>query len=70
MFKKKKLNEVGGKEKYCVEITNRFAALEDLDAMVKLIVLCEVARCLISFYPPPPPEFISVLGHIKSEAGF
>jgi hypothetical protein len=28
-FNLKKLNEVGGKEKYCVEISNRFAALED-----------------------------------------
>jgi hypothetical protein len=27
----KKLNEVEGKEQYCVEISNRFAALEDLD---------------------------------------
>jgi hypothetical protein len=26
----KKLNEVEGKEKYCVEVSNRFAALEDL----------------------------------------
>jgi hypothetical protein len=27
----KKLNEVEGKEQYCVEISNRFAALENLD---------------------------------------
>jgi hypothetical protein len=26
----KKLNEVEGKEQYCVEISNRFAALENL----------------------------------------
>jgi hypothetical protein len=30
-FNLKKLNEVEGKEKYCVEVSNRFAALEDLD---------------------------------------
>jgi hypothetical protein len=27
----KKLNEAEGKEKYCVEVPNRFVALEDLD---------------------------------------
>jgi hypothetical protein len=31
-FSLKKLNEVKGKEKYCVEVSNRFAALEYLDA--------------------------------------
>jgi hypothetical protein len=31
-----KLNEVGGKEHYHVEISNRFAALEDLDAEVEI----------------------------------
>jgi hypothetical protein len=29
-FNLKKLNEVEGKEKYRVEVSNRFAALEDL----------------------------------------
>jgi uncharacterized metal-binding protein YceD (DUF177 family) len=29
-FNLKKLNEVEGKEKHCVEISNRFAALENL----------------------------------------
>jgi hypothetical protein len=33
-FNLKKLNEVEGKEKYRVEVSNRFAALEDLDAEV------------------------------------
>jgi hypothetical protein len=32
MFFLEKLNEVEGKEKYRVEVSNRFAALEDLDA--------------------------------------
>jgi hypothetical protein len=31
-FNLKKLNEVGGKGKYCVEVSNRFVVLEDLDA--------------------------------------
>jgi hypothetical protein len=30
-FNLMKLNEVEGKEQYCVEISNRFAALENLD---------------------------------------
>jgi hypothetical protein len=30
-FNLKKLNEVEGKEQYCVVISNRFAALENLD---------------------------------------
>jgi hypothetical protein len=30
MFSLKKLNEVEGKEKYSVAVSNRFAALEDL----------------------------------------
>jgi hypothetical protein len=35
-FNLKKLNEVEGKEKYRVEISNRFAALEELDAEVEI----------------------------------
>jgi hypothetical protein len=31
----KKLNEVGGKVKYCIEFSNRFTSLEDLDAEVQ-----------------------------------
>jgi hypothetical protein len=31
MFNLKKLNEVDGKGKYCVEVSNGFAALEALD---------------------------------------
>jgi hypothetical protein len=33
-FNLKKLNDVEGKENYRVEVSNRFAALEDLDAEV------------------------------------
>jgi hypothetical protein len=35
-FNIKKLNEVEGKEQYHVEISNRFAALENLDAEVDI----------------------------------
>jgi hypothetical protein len=31
-----KLHEVEGKEKYCIDVSNRFAALEDLDAEVEI----------------------------------
>jgi hypothetical protein len=35
-FNLKKLKEVEGKEQYRVEVLNRFAALEDLDAEVEI----------------------------------
>jgi hypothetical protein len=35
-FNLKKLNEVEGKEQYHVEISNRFAALENLDTEVEI----------------------------------
>jgi hypothetical protein len=35
-FNLKKLNEIEGKEKYCAEVSNRFAALKDLDAEVDI----------------------------------
>jgi hypothetical protein len=39
-FNLKKLHEVEGKEQYCVEISNRFAALENLDAEVDINRTC------------------------------
>jgi hypothetical protein len=33
----KKLNEIGGKDQYCVEILNRFTALENLDTKVDIM---------------------------------
>jgi hypothetical protein len=36
-FNPKKLNEVEGKEKFHVEVSNRFAALEDLDALTSVM---------------------------------
>jgi hypothetical protein len=35
-FNLKKLNEVEGKEQYRVEVSNRFAALDDLDAEMEI----------------------------------
>jgi hypothetical protein len=35
-FNLKKLNEIEGKEQFHVEVSNRFVALEDLDAEVEL----------------------------------
>jgi hypothetical protein len=43
-FNLKKLNEVEGKEKYCFEVSNRFAALEDLDAEVEINTIWETIR--------------------------
>jgi hypothetical protein len=43
-FNLKKLNEVGGKEQYQVEVSNRFAALEDLDAEVEIDSAWETIR--------------------------
>jgi hypothetical protein len=37
-FNLKKLNDVERKEQFRVEVSNRFAALEDLDTEVELIV--------------------------------
>jgi hypothetical protein len=36
-FNLKKLNNVEGKEQFRVEVSNRFVALEDLDAEVQII---------------------------------
>jgi hypothetical protein len=43
-FNLKKLNEVEGKEKFRVEVSNRFASLEDLDAEVEINIAWETIR--------------------------
>jgi hypothetical protein len=48
-FNLKKLNEVEGKEQYRVEILNRFAALENLDAEVDINRAWETIRENIKF---------------------
>jgi hypothetical protein len=35
-FNLKKLNEAEGKEKYCIQVSNMLAVLEDLDAKVEI----------------------------------
>jgi hypothetical protein len=48
-FNLKKLNEVEGKEQYHVEISNRFAALENLDAAVDINRAWETIREFMNF---------------------
>jgi hypothetical protein len=43
-FSLKKFNEVEGKEQYRVEVSNRFAVLEDLNAGVKINSAWEMIR--------------------------
>jgi hypothetical protein len=43
-FNLKKLNEVGGKEQFRVEVSNRFEALEDLDTEVEINSAWEMVR--------------------------
>jgi hypothetical protein len=43
-FNLKKLNDVEGKEQFRVEVSNRFAALEDLEAEVHINSACEAIR--------------------------
>jgi hypothetical protein len=43
-FSLKKLNKVEGKEQYCVEISNKFAALENLDNEVDVSRAWEAIR--------------------------
>jgi hypothetical protein len=43
-FSLKKLIDVGGKEQFLVEVSNRFAALEDLDAEVEINSAWETIR--------------------------
>jgi hypothetical protein len=48
-FSFRNLNEVEGKEKYCVDVSNRFAALEDLDSEVEINTVWETMRENIKF---------------------
>jgi hypothetical protein len=43
-FNLKKLNNVESKEQFCVEVSNRFAALEDLDTEVEINSAWETIR--------------------------
>jgi hypothetical protein len=43
-FNLKKLNNAEGKEQFHVEVSNRFAAMEDLDTEVEIISACKMTR--------------------------
>jgi hypothetical protein len=43
-FNLKKLNDVESKEQFCIEVSNRFAALEDLDTEVEINSVWETIR--------------------------
>jgi hypothetical protein len=43
-FNLRKLNKVEGKEQYCIEVLNRFAALEDLDAELDINSAWDIIR--------------------------
>jgi hypothetical protein len=47
----KKLNEVEGKEQYRVEVSNRFAGLEDLDVEVEINSAWEMIEREQTFQP-------------------
>jgi hypothetical protein len=47
----RKLNDVEGKEKYRVEVTNRFSALGDFDAEVEINIIWETIRENIKVSP-------------------
>jgi hypothetical protein len=51
VFNLKKLNEVEDKEQYCVEVSNRFAILEDLDAEAEINSAWETIRENIKISP-------------------
>jgi hypothetical protein len=50
-FNLKKLSEVEGKEQYCVEISNRFAALENLDTEGMSIKRGKLLERISTFLP-------------------
>jgi hypothetical protein len=50
-FNHKKLIKVGSKEQFCVQVSNRFAALEDLDAGVEINHAWETIRVNKQFQP-------------------
>jgi hypothetical protein len=51
-FNIKELNELEGKEQYCAEISNRFAALENIDTEVDINRAWETIRENILFTSP------------------
>jgi hypothetical protein len=62
-FNLKKLNEVEGKERYCVGISNGFAALEDLDAEVELNNAWETIRENIEISAKESLDYFELKNH-------
>jgi hypothetical protein len=62
-FNLKKLNEVEGKEQFRVEVSNRFAALEDLDAEVEINSAWEMIRGNIKISAKESPCCYGVRKH-------
>jgi hypothetical protein len=50
-FNLKKLNDVEGKEQFCIEVSNKFAALKDFDAEVEINSAWEMIRENAKFPP-------------------
>jgi hypothetical protein len=61
-FNLKKLNDVEGKEQFGVEVSNRFAALEDLDTEVEINSAWETIRENIKTSAKGSLGFLSLWG--------
>jgi hypothetical protein len=69
-FNLKMLNDVEGKEKYRVEVSNRFAALEDLDAEVGINTIWETIRENIKISAKDSKKFLECCGLDWSGSGW
>jgi hypothetical protein len=57
------LNEVEGKEKYCLEVSNRFAALEYFNAGVEINLVWEMNRENIKMSAQERPGYYELWKH-------
>jgi hypothetical protein len=64
-FNLKKLNETGCKEQYCVEVSNRFAAMEDLDTEVDINSAWETIRENINISAKESPGYYELKKHTR-----
>jgi hypothetical protein len=62
-FNLQKLNEVEGKEQFRVEVSNRFAALEDLDTEVEIISAWETIKENIKISAEESPGYFELKKH-------
>jgi hypothetical protein len=62
-FNLKKLNEVGGIERYRVKISNRFVALEDLDTEVEINSAWETIRENINISVKESRDYFELKNH-------